>query len=61
VALGQEAALRLCGVVAASGLSTGADGGIWSPDGKNIVFVSSVYPDAKDDAENIEWYRPAST
>jgi len=33
-------------------ISTGADGGIWSPDGKNIVFLSSVYPDAKDDAEN---------
>ena len=33
-------------------ISTGADGGIWSPDGKNIVFVSSVYPEAKDDAEN---------
>ncbi|MFN2475037.1 MAG: prolyl oligopeptidase family serine peptidase, partial [Chthoniobacterales bacterium] len=33
-------------------ISTGADGGIWSPDGKNIIFVSSVYPDAKDDAEN---------
>src|SRR5215467_5328676 len=28
-------------------LSTGADGGIWSPDGKNIVFVSAVYPDCK--------------
>jgi dipeptidyl aminopeptidase/acylaminoacyl peptidase len=33
-------------------LSTGADGGIWSPDGKNIVFVSVVYPDCKDDACN---------
>jgi dipeptidyl aminopeptidase/acylaminoacyl peptidase len=33
-------------------ISTGADGGIWSPNGKNIVFVSAVYPDAKDDAEN---------
>jgi len=33
-------------------ISTGADGAIWSPDGKNIVFVSSIYPDAKDDAEN---------
>jgi len=33
-------------------ISTGADGAIWSPDGKNIIFVSSVYPDAKDDAEN---------
>jgi len=26
-------------------ISTGADGGIWSPDGKNILFVSAVYPD----------------
>src|SRR5439155_1753133 len=33
-------------------LSTGADGGIWSPEGKNIVFVSAVYPDCKDDACN---------
>jgi dipeptidyl aminopeptidase/acylaminoacyl peptidase len=33
-------------------ISTGADGGIWSPDGKNIVFLSSVYADANDDAEN---------
>src|SRR5262249_22515268 len=31
-------------------LSTGADGAIWSPEGKNIVFVSAVYPDCKDDA-----------
>jgi len=31
-------------------ISTGADGGIWSSDGKNIVFVSAVYPDCKDDA-----------
>src|SRR5213082_669943 len=33
-------------------ISTGADGAIWSPDGNNIVFLSSVYPDAKDDAAN---------
>src|SRR5258705_1254460 len=33
-------------------ISTGADGGIWSPDGKNIVFVSAVYLDCKDDACN---------
>jgi dipeptidyl aminopeptidase/acylaminoacyl peptidase len=33
-------------------ISTGADGGIWSPDGKNIVFVSPVYPDCKDAACN---------
>src|SRR6478735_3518386 len=33
-------------------ISTGAEGAIWSPDGKNIVFVSTVYPDCKDDACN---------
>jgi dipeptidyl aminopeptidase/acylaminoacyl peptidase len=33
-------------------ISTGADGAIWTPDGKNIVFLSAVYPDCKDDACN---------
>src|SRR5947199_6777616 len=33
-------------------ISTGADGGIWCTDGKNIVFVSAVYPDCKDEACN---------
>src|SRR5690349_21527835 len=33
-------------------ISTGANGGIWSPDGKNIVFISAVYPDCKDDECN---------
>ena len=33
-------------------LSTGADGAIYSPDGGSVVFASSVYPDAKDDAAN---------
>src|SRR5438477_7334789 len=33
-------------------ISIGADGAIWSPDGKNIVFVSAVYADCKDDACN---------
>src|SRR4030095_4080643 len=33
-------------------ISTGADAAMWSPDGKNIVFVSAVYPDCKDDACN---------
>jgi dipeptidyl aminopeptidase/acylaminoacyl peptidase len=33
-------------------ISTGADGAIWSPDGKNIVFVSEVYAGCKDDACN---------
>ncbi|HEY9419647.1 MAG TPA: S9 family peptidase, partial [Candidatus Udaeobacter sp.] len=33
-------------------ISTGADGAIWSPDGKNIVFASAVYPDCKDDTCN---------
>ena len=33
-------------------ISTEASGGIWSPDGKSILFVSSVYPDCNDDACN---------
>jgi dipeptidyl aminopeptidase/acylaminoacyl peptidase len=33
-------------------ISTGADGAVWSPDGKTIVFISAVYPDCKDDACN---------
>jgi dipeptidyl aminopeptidase/acylaminoacyl peptidase len=33
-------------------LSTEADGAIWSPDGKQILFVSAVYPECKDDACN---------
>ena len=35
-------------------ISTGADGAVWSPDGKNVVFVSAVYPDAGDDTANRE-------
>ncbi|MDT8069778.1 MAG: S9 family peptidase [Terriglobia bacterium] len=33
-------------------ISTDADGAIWSPDGKSILFVSAVYPDCRDDACN---------
>jgi len=33
-------------------ISTEASGGLWSPDGKSILFVSEVYPDCKDDACN---------
>ena len=33
-------------------ISTEASGALWSPDGKSILFVSSVYPDCKDDACN---------
>ena len=33
-------------------ISTEADGAIWSPDGQNILFASSVYPDCNDDACN---------
>ena len=35
-------------------LSTGADGAMWSTDGKNVVFLSEVYPDAGDDTANKE-------
>ena len=33
-------------------ISTEASGGTWSPDGKSILFVSSVYPECTDDACN---------
>jgi len=33
-------------------ISTEASGGLWSPDGQWILFVSSVYPDCNDDACN---------
>ncbi len=33
-------------------ISTEASGGTWSPDGKSILFVSSVYPDCTEDACN---------
>src|SRR5271170_4433639 len=33
-------------------ISTEADGTTWSPDGQNILFTSSVYPDCSDDACN---------
>ena len=33
-------------------ISTEASGGLWSPDGKSILFVSSVYLDCNDDACN---------
>ena len=33
-------------------ISTEADGALWSPDGKQILFVSGVYPDCPDDACN---------
>ena len=36
----------------ATSISTEASGGTWSPDGKSILFVSSVYPDCNDDACN---------
>jgi dipeptidyl aminopeptidase/acylaminoacyl peptidase len=33
-------------------ISTGAEGELWSPDGKNLLFTSQVWPDCKDDACN---------
>jgi dipeptidyl aminopeptidase/acylaminoacyl peptidase len=37
---------------AVTNISTEADGAIWSPDGKNIVFRSEVYPGCGDDLCN---------
>ena len=39
---------------AVTSLSTGAEGALWFPDGKHILFTSGVYPDCKDDACNKE-------
>src|SRR6185369_11518442 len=33
-------------------ISTGADGVMWSPDGRMLAFASEVYPDCADDACN---------
>ncbi len=33
-------------------ISTEASGGLWSPDGTSILFISEVYPDCNDDACN---------
>jgi dipeptidyl aminopeptidase/acylaminoacyl peptidase len=33
-------------------ISTGADGGLWSPDGKQVLFLSAVWPHCHDDACN---------
>ncbi|MDR3764104.1 MAG: S9 family peptidase [Acidobacteriota bacterium] len=33
-------------------LSTEAEGGVWSPDGKQVLFVSAVWPHCHDDACN---------
>ena len=37
---------------ALTSISTGTDNELWSPDGNWIAFISSVYPDCKDDACN---------
>jgi dipeptidyl aminopeptidase/acylaminoacyl peptidase len=42
-------------------LSTEADGATWSPDGKQILFLSSVWPHCHDDACNLGKDRAAST
>jgi len=38
--------------VKVTNLSTGADGGVWSPNGKQILFASSIRPECADDACN---------
>jgi dipeptidyl aminopeptidase/acylaminoacyl peptidase len=35
---------------AVTSLETGADGGLWSPDGKHFLFTSSVYPECESKA-----------
>ena len=43
---------NVTGMHALTSIATEADGELWSPDGKNILFVSSVYPECADDACN---------
>jgi dipeptidyl aminopeptidase/acylaminoacyl peptidase len=40
------------GVHELTSIATEADGELWSPDGKNVLFVSTVYPECRDEACN---------
>ncbi len=42
------------GVHKLTSIATEAGGEIWSPDGKNILFVSDVYPECDGEADEIE-------
>ena len=46
------AAGTVTGVHKLTSIATEADGQLWSPDGKNILFVSNVYPECPDEACN---------
>jgi dipeptidyl aminopeptidase/acylaminoacyl peptidase len=48
VAAWDEAAGKVGEGKALTSVSTGADGAIWSPDSKRLMFVSSVYPECSD-------------
>jgi dipeptidyl aminopeptidase/acylaminoacyl peptidase len=43
---------NVTGVHKLTSIATEADGELWSPDGKNILFVSNVYPECTDEACN---------
>src|SRR5206468_881629 len=40
------------GVHKLTAIATEASGELWSPDGKNILFASDVYPECSDEACN---------
>ena len=46
------AAGTVTGVRKLTSIATEASGELWSPDGKNILFVSDVYPECSDEACN---------
>jgi dipeptidyl aminopeptidase/acylaminoacyl peptidase len=48
------AAGTVTGVHELTSIAPVADGELWSPDGKNILFVSTVYPECRDEACNAE-------
>src|SRR5271165_6430201 len=46
------AAVSVTGVRKLTEIATEAGGELWSPDGKNILFTSDVYPECADEACN---------
>ncbi len=50
VAPWDEAAGRMGPAHAVTALETGADGGLWAPDSRHFLFVSSVYPECQSHA-----------
>jgi dipeptidyl aminopeptidase/acylaminoacyl peptidase len=53
------AAGKVTGVVKFTSIATEASGELWSPDGKNILFTSDVFPECADQACNADRVKQA--